>query len=204
MPTKQWIDQGMSFSEYFEFFEFLVDNKTTSTEHLTPAIVEYTKLNYCRTKRILKTCKLNPQNIKIVNGLEKQYWLVLTEPWCGDSGNILPIINLLAVQNDKIELKILLRDKNLPLMDKNLTNGARAIPKLMCYDESYNLLGCWGARPKALSEFIVKLKKNDLLATNEFKKQIQMWYNNDQGKAFQKEFGESMLDWENKSKILRV
>ena len=48
-----------------------------------------------------------------------------------------------------IELKIVLRDDNDEIMQQFLTNGTRAIPKLVVIDaESSVVLADWGPRPE--------------------------------------------------------
>ena len=59
--------------------------------------------------------------------------LVITEPWCSDSFALLPVIKKIAECNNRWELKVLLRDENLELMKKILTDGARAIPAGLAY-----------------------------------------------------------------------
>jgi hypothetical protein len=45
--------------------------------------------------------------------LKSEYiWLVISEGWCGDAAQLLPIINKMAVESGKIDLRIVLRDEN--------------------------------------------------------------------------------------------
>src|SRR5215217_2298139 len=58
--------------------------------------------------------------------------LVISEGWCGDAAQILPILNKMALASDKkIDLRIVLRDENDELMSQYLTNGGKAIPKVI-------------------------------------------------------------------------
>lgn len=43
---------------------------------------------------------------------------MLTEGWCGDAAQNLPVINKIAEENPNINLKLVLRDENLELMDE--------------------------------------------------------------------------------------
>ena len=66
-------------------------------------------------------------------------WLVLTEAWCGDAAQSLPIINKMAEVSDNITLRLILRDENLDVMDQFLQNGrSRSIPKLICHQRRYS------------------------------------------------------------------
>ena len=80
---------------------------------------------------------------------EPQVWMVLTEPWCGDSAFLLPVIAEAAGLSDHVSLRILLRDDNLDIMDQYLTGGSRSIPKLVAFSEDGEELFSWGPRPQA-------------------------------------------------------
>src|SRR5258708_38830316 len=82
----------------------------------------------------------------------RQSWLVLTEGWCGDAAQSLPVMQALAQLNPLIRLRTLLRDENLELMDQYLTNGvSRSIPKLFAMDTySLTVLFTWSPRPATL------------------------------------------------------
>jgi hypothetical protein len=76
-------------------------------------------LNDKRMKRLDKTTKLTEEavaDIKSYNG--DVTWLVLTESWCGDAAQTMPVINKVAELNDNITFKVLLRDENEALMNE--------------------------------------------------------------------------------------
>jgi hypothetical protein len=79
---------------------------------------------------------------------EPQLWMVLTEPWCGDSAFLLPVIAEAAALSDKVTLRILPRDDNLDIMDQYLTGGSRSIPKLVAFSKNGDELFTWGPRPE--------------------------------------------------------
>ncbi len=81
-----------------------------------------------------------------------QLWMVLTEPWCGDSAFLLPIIAEAAAQSEQVTLRILPRDENLDIMDQYLTGGGRSIPKLVAFSEEGEEQFTWGPRPEAARE----------------------------------------------------
>ncbi|MEO6721403.1 MAG: thioredoxin family protein [Ferruginibacter sp.] len=82
-------------------------------------------MNFTRTQRIHKTLVINQELKNTIENIQNIYtWIVLTEAWCGDSAQNLPVIAEIAKLNpDKIKLYILLRDENPELMDNYLTNG---------------------------------------------------------------------------------
>ncbi|HRH60623.1 MAG TPA: thioredoxin family protein, partial [Chitinophagaceae bacterium] len=108
-----------------------------------------------------------------------QTWLVLTEGWCGDAAQIIPVLHKLAALNSNIALKFLLRDENLELMDMYLTKGiSRSIPKLIVLDENNDELFNFGPRPGALQEIFYHLKAN-AVPNAVIKEEIHKWYAKD-------------------------
>ncbi|MCM3766827.1 thioredoxin family protein [Neobacillus niacini] len=72
--------------------------------------------------------------------------IVLTEDWCGDAMLNNPILMTIA-EVAGIEIRMLLRDQNLELMDGYLTNGtSRAIPIYIFIDQEGNEVAVWGPR----------------------------------------------------------
>ncbi|MHC8520324.1 thioredoxin family protein [Rossellomorea sp. H39__3] len=60
--------------------------------------------------------------------------IAITEDWCGDAMVNIPILLKLA-EAAGIEVKMILRDENLELMDQYLTNGtSRSIPIFIFID----------------------------------------------------------------------
>ena len=60
--------------------------------------------------------------------------LVLSEDWCGDAVNTVPVAARLAELSGTMELRILARDQNPDLMDTHLTGTSRSIPVIMALD----------------------------------------------------------------------
>ena len=87
---------------------------------------------------------------------------MITESWCGDSAQNLPVIAKLAQLNSNIDFKIVLRDSNLEFMDLHLTNTSRAIPKLVVFDENNNELFQWGPRPVEAQNLFSRLKNDGI------------------------------------------
>jgi thioredoxin-like negative regulator of GroEL len=90
---------------------------------------------------------------------EPQIWMVLTEPWCGDSAFLLPVIAEAAALTDDVTLRILLRDDHLDVMDQYLTDGSRSIPKLVAFTEDGEQQFTWGPRPEGSRELFADLKE---------------------------------------------
>ncbi len=166
-----------SYEGFTHFFEDLVKNKKTSGPNQSDELAHYTKLNYSRMKRWLKTLKIsNAAEEKIKNIKEKQKWILLTEAWCGDAAHSTSIIHKLAALNPNIEFKIMLRDENLELMDQYLTNGGRSIPKLIAFDADNKEIFNWGPRPKDIQKSYIKMRASNVEMT-EIKEDLQKQYN---------------------------
>ncbi len=150
-------------------------------------LLEYRKLNLARVSRVEKTYFPSEEIKNVITSSERQIWLVITEDWCGDSAQNLPAIAKIASLNNKIELKIVLRDSNLDLMDMYLTDGKRSIPKLIAFDEQLNEIFIWGPRPKKAQEYFDNLKEQGL-AKEDIIKEIHSWYAKDKCQSLENEF----------------
>ena len=76
-------------------------------------------------------------------------------------------------------------------MDQFLTNGNKAVPKLiMIDDKSCEAINTFGPRPNALTEKVIAYKAEHGKITSEFKEDIQKWYNKDKGQEIITELSE--------------
>src|SRR5690625_5653194 len=79
-------------------------------------------------------------------------------------------------------MKLILRDENLELMDRYLTNGGRSIPKLIVYDpNAEEVLGTWGPRPTEATKLIEDYRAEHGVIDEKVREQLQVWYNKDKG-----------------------
>lgn len=193
---KEYIDNAMTFAEYIKLIDdLLLDGKTTGPNQ-SEAMVGYGKLNRQRMHRLEKTVTLNdPLIARAKNVGSRWIWLVITEGWCGDAAQNIPIIEKIAAENPNIETRYILRDENLELMDKYLTNGARSIPKLIALDaETLREIGTWGPRPQPAMDLFHELR--DLgLDKSAIMESIQRWYIGDKNQTLQHEFEELIAKW---------
>lgn len=182
--------QIFKYDEFHEWVLALVLAGKTSGVSQTPALVNFTALNARRMSRLNKTVILHPELVHLAEQVsEPQEWLMITEAWCGDSAQILPVIAKIASVSHKISLRIVLRDENPELMDKYLTNGSRSIPKLISKDSEGNDLFTWGPRPEPAQEIFMEWKKEPADRDwNIFEKELHTWYTLDKSLSIQKEF----------------
>lgn len=190
---KKSVAKAMSYSEYVLLFKQLVAEDRTTGEP-TLEKIEYTKLNWSRSKRLDKTILLSEEQKNCCATInKKQTWLVITEPWCGDAAQSLPFFNKIAENSEKIELKIVLRDENLDLIDSFLTNGSRSIPKLLILDENYNLINHWGPRSKVASKLVTDYILEHGQIEDQLKTDLQIFYNENKGVAILEEIQQLIM-----------
>jgi thiol-disulfide isomerase/thioredoxin len=168
---KKYIEKGISYAQYRKELESGLESNQNNE------LQTYIELNQHRMNRLDKKFDLSQdinQSIESLN--EKIYWVVLTEHWCGDAAQILPVLAKIAEKSEgKIELKLLYRDENLELMDEFLTNGGRAIPKLIQLNDKLEIKNYWGPRPKTAQELVIHLKSNPETAST-YSEQLHKWY----------------------------
>ena len=124
--------------------------------------------------------------------------LPISEGWCGDAAQLLPIFNKMALLAVAIDLKIVFRDENQELMNMFLTNGSKSIPKLLILEkETLEVLKNWGPRPKGATQLIKSYKEQYGIIDETAKIELQMWYLQDKGLSTQKEIIDLMILIEN-------
>ena len=183
------IAKSKSYQEYRTFISKLAQDGQTSGANLSLDYVNYTKLNQSRMHRLDKTMQVVADVKLVLENLSKEYiWLVLSESWCGDAAQVLPVINKMAEVSDKIDLRIVLRDENEDLMNLFLTDGTKSIPKLIIIDkESGAVVGDFGPRPIPAKQLIVDYKAAHGVVDEAAKIELQKWYLADKGVAIQQE-----------------
>ena len=190
MNTKQTLVNnalaaGATYKEFREEVSNHAKLKTTTGPNQTDALINYTKLNDARMRRLDKTTKISETHQALFSNYQKKVtWLVLTESWCGDAAQSLPVLNKIAAITPHLTLKIVLRDAHIDLMQHFLTNGAMAIPKLIAIDEvSGDILGQWGPRPSEATKMVAHYKAANGSLSPKFKKELQIWYTKDKGQS---------------------
>ncbi|HET6230231.1 MAG TPA: thioredoxin family protein [Longimicrobiaceae bacterium] len=150
--------QGMTFAE---FLEVAVENR-----ELWPKLYERAALPEAFAARV-----------RALPG--RWHLLVLSEDWCGDSVNTIPMLQRLTEAAPGVDLRLLGRDANLDLMDAHLTGTSRSIPVVMVLDEDFRERGWWGPRPAPLQKWV--LEEGLKLPKEERYKLVRTWYVRDRG-----------------------
>lgn len=188
---KEKLSHSISYEKYFEFFKMKAESNDLSfLSDFEKENFDYIKLNFQRSNRIHKSYKVSEDLSSLIKNISvNQYWILITEEWCGDSAQTVPFIYEMTKVNPKINLRIFKRDTNLDLMDLYLTNGSRSIPKLIVFDNFGNELFTWGPRPKEAQDLVNRLKAEGK-SKDEFIEQLHLWYGRNRGKNLEEEFKE--------------
>ncbi len=202
---KNYIEKSMTFAEYIKLIDDLLLEGKTTGENQSEAMFGYGKLNRQRMHRLEKTILLNETlREKVQNNKRKMIWLIITEGWCGDAAQNIPVIEKIAAESENVETRYILRDENLELMDAYLTKDARSIPKLIALDaESLEEIRTWGPRPKVAMDYFYEMKAQNL-EKPQMMENLQRWYNSDKNQAIQAEFEIFFEEWTKESQTQTV
>jgi len=180
---------GMTYSEYLKGTEDYIKNSNyESLDEIEKNRYDIILLNLHRSRRISKTYNPGDNIAELISNITSPHiWMVITEDWCGDSAQNLPYIASLAKLNNNINLRILLRDKNLDIMDQYLTNGvSRSIPILVSFNEYGEELFRWGPRPLEGKELVRELKSQGYTKKDLIEK-LHYWYAKNRGENIEME-----------------
>lgn len=182
-----------NYNQYMNWLKGLVAQGKTSGKKQTDALISFTALNLKRMERLNKTLEIENRVLdNLVSMGGKQIWYVITEEWCGDCAQNLPVIGKTAERsNGLIDLRIIQRDENPNWIEKYHTNGAKSVPKLIAFNLSERELYTWGARPQAAQKLFNDWKQNPNGKTwDDFEIELHTWYARDKSKTIQNELCE--------------
>lgn len=136
MDLNSWFQKGLTTAEYTGLMTRNKEEMLSIYENFTLKDEDKSKLEALRSRELRA--------------------IVLTEDWCGDAMLNNPVLLRLA-EATGIEVRFVLRDQNLELMDQYLTNGtSRAIPIFIFIDQEGNEVGVWGPRAPEMQALVEK------------------------------------------------
>lgn len=138
MSLNYWFDKGQTFEEYRSNM----------------------KVNQAELTHVYDQLQLTEDDLTFLHNLRAKRWrgIVLTADWCGDGALNAPIVQRMA-EESQIELRFLIRDENLELMDQYLTNQtARAIPIFIFINEEGEESSVWGPRAEEVQHLVMALR----------------------------------------------
>jgi len=198
------ISKSYSYTSYRKLVTDLYTNKKNTGTNHSEDYLNHTNMNIRRMDRLDKKGELLPETIQLIESITAPMtWLTLTEGWCADAAQSLPFISKMAEINPAIDLKLILRDENLDIMDAHQYHGTRSIPRMIMLDTAtLQVLGQWGPRPEAAQSIVNqakadKAKSNDgavkALIDYEKNKNMQLWYKKDKGISLQEEINNLLV-----------
>jgi len=135
MNLNEWFESGLTYGQY-------VEGMTVNKEEM---------------ESIYNKFSLDEEKVDFIKGKQLRV-IVLTEDWCGDALLNNPILMKIADAAD-MDIRFILRDQNLELMDQYLTNGtARSIPIYIFINQEGKEVAVWGPRAAALQEMVDRVK----------------------------------------------
>ena len=184
------IKVALDYPSYMILMEELVLKEMSTGLEQSDALTNYTLLNNKRMQRLNKTLKV-PSEIEtsIKNDPRDIHFLVLSESWCGDAAQSLPMVSKIAKCHPNWSMSIVSRDEHPVLMDAYLTNGGRSIPKVLILDNNtLEVLADWGPRPTEATKMAADYKEIHGSLDADFKQSLQLWYNKDKGQSTLQDF----------------
>lgn len=109
--------------------------------------------------------------------------LVISEDWCGDASNTVPVVARLAEALPSVDLRVVKRDENLELMDRHLTGGSRSIPLVIVLRPDFTVAGQWGPRPSELQAWVLSEKNAAERPVGDIYRDVRTWYARDRGES---------------------
>lgn len=192
---QQALQNSCNYADYRAKVSQLLSEGKSSGNEQSEDLLHYSQLNEVRMNRLDKTITV-PDEVKAAFGkLNKKYiWLVLAEGWCGDAAQLLPVMHKMDEVATSIDLRVVFRDENEPLMQEFLTSGARSIPKLIILNaDNHEVLAAWGPRPEGASRLIKEFKAKFGVVNEVAKAELQKWYLHDKGLSTMEEITKIML-----------
>ncbi|MBM4150847.1 MAG: thioredoxin family protein [Ignavibacteria bacterium] len=187
----EYLDRSESIEVYIQRFYDAVHADPETLNEQQKEMLGYYTLNWARSKRVEKTYTISEDALDIIYCIiNPQVWIVITDGWCGDSSQSLPVITEIARQSQgKIILRIISRDVYPELLEKYQTNGSMSIPKLIGTTYQGEESWVWGPRPKPANDLFQNLKSKNM-AKEDIYKELHAWYAKDKGKAVESELME--------------
>jgi hypothetical protein len=180
---RQYLEAGVTYETYLQQAE------TDAQKEPKTGYLPYVPLNLQRMKRIGRQVQLSSDIQTAIHRLADKtlHWLVISENWCGDAAQSLPVLAAIEkASQGKIQMRIAYRDSNPELMDAHLTNGSRSIPVLIQLDEQFRLIGTWGPRPAVAQKQVIEWITAGTPFT-EYAEKLHKWYADDKQQSIQAE-----------------
>jgi hypothetical protein len=140
---------------------------------------------------VYRTARIPDWAIESAGSAGSRRLLCITEDWCWDAANTVPLVAKLCDAVDDLELRTIRRDEYPAVMDRYLTDGSRSIPIVVVLDGAFAEFGRWGPRPHELQQWAATHREG--LEKSEFYAQMRRWYVKDKGESTLREVLDVLL-----------
>tara|TARA_B110000971_G_C19981448_1_gene487553 strand:+ start:50 stop:655 length:606 start_codon:yes stop_codon:yes gene_type:complete len=184
------IETALDYPSYMNLMQELVHKEMSTGIEQSDALANYTLLNNKRMQRLNKILSVSAEiQTSIKNDPRDIRFLVLSESWCGDAAQSLPMVSKIAACHPNWSVSLISRDEHPAIMDACLTNGRRSIPKVLILDKNTSeVLVDWGPRPAVATKMAADYKEIHGSLDADFKQSLQLWYNKDKGQSTLEDF----------------
>ena len=137
---------------------------------------------------VYRTARIPDWAVDQANSAGERYLICITEDWCWDAANTIPVVARLCEAARSLELRVVRRDENPEVMDCYLTNGTRSIPIVIVLDRDFRELGHWGPRSRELQAWAKENRPG--MEKSEFYQALRKLYVKDRGESVLRELTE--------------
>ena len=192
--------QTISWDEYYALAKKYVESDDRPELYQNEKMKKYTADNISRMDHILQSINIESKLYNLMASIKTDLiWLVLTEPWCGDASQVVPVLYTIASCSEHISFRILQSDAHPEIMDAYLTHGSRSIPKLICLKaDTLEEIDTWGPRPDALQQIVTENKDRTDISFGAKVRMVHEWYGADKTISIQDEFIDLIRKWADK------
>jgi len=140
--TQELINNALSYEEYCAGIQEQLEQTAyeESAQRMQQQLEHFASLmeKYERSYQLTATLK------EALQAAPPATWLVISEASCGDAAFNLPMLSVIEkALPEQVRLRIVLRSSQPELMEAYMTNGSRAIPKMIALSEDLRELGTW-------------------------------------------------------------
>lgn len=177
MEIKKFWDSAVRYHEYLaDAGERLGNPKTEQDKEFA----EYYRLGIQRMNRMDE--KYLPNEEQVEQLAKKKFdgnILIISEAWCGDASQVLPVVSKFFEQFD---VRISYRDQEPSLIHNFLTDGSQSIPIVIILDKNLNYINHWGPRPQYGKDLLAQHKADpENFTKDEFYVKLQTYYAKNRG-----------------------
>jgi hypothetical protein len=194
------LSETISWGEYLATARGYVGSPDRPDRYSDEKMLKYTAENLVRMDHVLQATNIGSKLYNLLTAIDTDLiWVVLTEPWCGDASQVVPVLYTIASCSGRISFRILQSDAHPEVLDRYLTGQGRSIPKLICLRAGdMEELGTWGPRPAGLQKIVIGNKDNPDLSFGAKVRMVHDWYAQDKTASIQHEFIDLIRKWTGK------